>query len=95
MICRHCGTEIADKALICYRCGAATTDPVRKPAEIRTRRSGLFSLVVMVLLVLLGLFLGQAGRTMADSRGHLLETMAAICLVAALALLLARVLRRR
>ena len=31
MNCRNCGTEIADKALICFRCGAATTDPVRKP----------------------------------------------------------------
>ena len=27
MICRNCGTEIADKALICYRCGTATTEP--------------------------------------------------------------------
>ena len=95
MICRNCGIEIADKAIVCYRCGTATRDPVRKPADIRTRRSGLFSLVVMVLLVLLGLFLGQAGRTMTDSRGHWLEMMAGICLVAALALLLARILRRR
>ena len=34
MICRHCGTDIADKALICYRCGNATTEPrVKPPAE--------------------------------------------------------------
>jgi hypothetical protein len=34
MTCRHCGTEIAAKALICYRCGKATTDPrVTPPAE--------------------------------------------------------------
>ena len=26
MRCRFCETEIADKALICYRCGKATTD---------------------------------------------------------------------
>jgi hypothetical protein len=31
MTCRHCGTEIAAKALICYRCGKATTDPRVKP----------------------------------------------------------------
>ena len=31
MNCRSCGTEIADKALICFRCGAATSDPVRQP----------------------------------------------------------------
>ena len=28
MICRKCGTEIAAKALICYRCGTATTEPL-------------------------------------------------------------------
>lgn len=27
MRCRFCDTEIAAKALICYRCGRATTDP--------------------------------------------------------------------
>lgn len=31
MLCRSCGTEIADNALICFRCGAATTEPVRQP----------------------------------------------------------------
>ena len=44
MICKHCGTEIADKALICYRCGNATTEPrIKPPAESplfeRPRRS--------------------------------------------------------
>jgi hypothetical protein len=29
MQCRQCGTEIAEKAIVCFRCGAATTDPVR------------------------------------------------------------------
>src|SRR5262245_7001100 len=34
MTCRNCGTEIAAKALICYRCGKATTDPrIKPPAE--------------------------------------------------------------
>jgi len=34
MTCRNCGTEIAEKALICYRCGKATTDPrVKPPAD--------------------------------------------------------------
>jgi len=32
VICRHCGIEIADKALICYRCGTATTEAKFKPA---------------------------------------------------------------
>ena len=95
MICRNCGTEIADKAIICYRCGTATTDPVRKPAAVRPRRSGLFSVVGIAALALLGLFLGQAGRTMGPGQGGLLETVAAICVGAALVILVVRIVRRR
>ena len=32
MICSNCGTEIAEKALICYRCGQATFVAKRAPA---------------------------------------------------------------
>jgi hypothetical protein len=38
MQCRNCGIEIADKALICYRCGTATTEAKYKPVPITTRR---------------------------------------------------------
>ena len=38
MQCRHCGIEIADKALICYRCGTATTEAKFKPAPPKPRR---------------------------------------------------------
>lgn len=31
MRCRFCETEIADKALICYRCGRPTADPKVAP----------------------------------------------------------------
>jgi len=56
MICKYCGTEIADKALICYRCGNATTEPrVKPPAEgplfDRPRRSRI-PVVIVVLIVL-------------------------------------------
>ena len=59
MNCAHCGTEIADKALICYRCGHATTEPrIKPPAEgslfERPRRSRLPS-VAIVLLILVAL----------------------------------------
>ncbi len=64
MRCRNCGTDIADKALICYKCGAPTTDAKYQPAEIRASgrgRSGLLaSVLALVLLVLLALFLGRA-----------------------------------
>ncbi len=55
MICRHCGTEIADKALICYRCGAATTDPQFKP---HVPKRGLPWLALLIVLALLALIVG-------------------------------------
>jgi hypothetical protein len=30
--CESCGREIADKAIVCYRCGAPTAIPERRPA---------------------------------------------------------------
>ncbi len=39
MICTSCGTEIADKALVCYRCGQATSEPKVKPGAPAARRS--------------------------------------------------------
>ena len=62
MKCRHCGTEIADKALICFRCGAATTDPVYSaPAAARrgSRGSLTATVLALVLLVLLALYMGR------------------------------------
>ena len=59
MICRHCGTEIADKAIVCYRCGAGTTEPVRKAVEIRRRRSPLVAVVVVLILLVLAFFLAR------------------------------------
>jgi hypothetical protein len=38
MQCRNCGIDIADKALICYRCGTATTEAKFKPVPLKTRR---------------------------------------------------------
>lgn len=61
MICRRCGTEIADNALICYRCGAATTAPRVTPAPGRPRRgSRAPAAVALVLLLLAGLYMTQA-----------------------------------
>jgi hypothetical protein len=37
MKCRQCGTDIAEKALICYRCGTATTEAKFKPVPIGRR----------------------------------------------------------
>jgi len=60
MICAHCGTEIAEKALICYRCGNATTEPRIKPPEAgslferpRRKRLPIVALVILIVLALL------------------------------------------
>jgi hypothetical protein len=96
MKCRQCGTEIADKAIVCYRCGTATTDPVRRPARIRQRGGGLLPVVAFVVLLLLGLYLGMAGRSMGPGpEATRLETIAAVLVVAALVSLVIRIIRRR
>lgn len=53
MNCRQCGTEIAEKALICYKCGAATTDPVHQPPSGARPRSRLAFIVTFIALLLL------------------------------------------
>jgi uncharacterized membrane protein len=69
MICRNCGTEIADKALICYRCGTATTEPRVAPPSAASRpgapRYSLLTVVVL-LVVLVGLVTSLAA---ADRHG--------------------------
>jgi hypothetical protein len=64
MICKHCGTEIADKALICYRCGNATTEPrVKPPSEgplFEPPHRSRASVVAIVLLILLALLVAWA-----------------------------------
>lgn len=95
MVCRHCGTEIADKAIICFRCGASTTDPVRRPATVRPRRGRLFEIVVLVMLVLLGLFVGQAGQVVEVPLGPAATLAIGVGIAFAIVILLVRIVRRR
>lgn len=64
MQCRSCGAEIADKALICYRCGTATTEakyqPYKKPSNRMLSMPVLAGLAA--LLVLLAWFLLHSGN---------------------------------
>jgi hypothetical protein len=59
MQCRYCKTEIADNALICYRCGKATSDPRVKPPsegsifEHRRRRSPWIIVLILVIMAIL------------------------------------------
>jgi hypothetical protein len=58
MKCRSCGTEIAANALICYKCGTATSEPRVQPPAARPRRSAGFWLGVIAL----GLALAAVAR---------------------------------
>jgi predicted amidophosphoribosyltransferase len=49
MTCRSCGAEIADKALVCYRCGAPTADAKYKPPPRRARSSPILMLRVLIV----------------------------------------------
>ena len=93
MQCRQCGTEIADRAIVCYRCGAATTDPVRRPVPVKRTRSPLLSFVVLALLLLIALYQGYAFRTAADPEPW--QMYAGIAAAVAAAILLLRVVLRR
>jgi uncharacterized membrane protein YvbJ len=55
MKCRECGTEIADKALICFRCGASVQEAVHKPYVAQKKKRPLIVYVIFVLLVLIAL----------------------------------------
>jgi peptidoglycan/LPS O-acetylase OafA/YrhL len=93
MQCRNCGTEIAEKAIVCYRCGAATTDPVRKPVTVRPRSNPLWSFAAITILLLAALYLGQASRTAADPERW--QTAAGVLVGAAIVVLVLRLVRRR
>lgn len=58
MKCRECGTDIAEKALICFRCGASVEEPVTKPyLAKKTKRPlvvyGVFAILVLIALLMM------------------------------------------
>ena len=53
MKCRECGTEIAEKALICFRCGASVQEAVHKPYAAPKKTRPLIVYVIFAILVLL------------------------------------------
>lgn len=60
MICKNCGTEIADKALVCFRCGSATFEAKVKPGRVTKPRSRIPALIALIILILAALFMSQA-----------------------------------
>jgi hypothetical protein len=84
MICRKCGTEIAAKALICYRCGTATTEPQFKPAAPKGSSASLIAtLLALAVLVSVAAYLG---RTAAGETPRLLSWVAVAAAVVIVAL---------
>ena len=68
MTCKHCGTEIAEKALICFKCGQATTAPrVKPPAEesiFAHRQKGRTPLIIgAIIIVVLAVAILYVGLT--------------------------------
>lgn len=61
MQCRSCGTEIAANALICYRCGAATSEPKIAPPAVRPRRHRWLPAGLLLAALLAAVALREAG----------------------------------
>lgn len=55
MKCKQCGTEIADKALICFRCGAGVDEPVTRPYVASKKRRPVLVYIVFVVLIVLAI----------------------------------------
>jgi uncharacterized membrane protein YvbJ len=92
MTCKKCGTEIADKALVCYKCGTATTDPVFKPPA--PRRAGSTSVLVTSLAALLLLLVAVVFLSRTPSDGTRVVTWV-VAGVAVLIIILRAYARRR
>ena len=92
MQCRNCGTEIADKAIVCYRCGVGTTDPIRKPAPLPSSRTGppMVAGVVPLVLALVALAGAQPSGYPRE-----MDAAAAILAVVGVLILITRAVRRR
>jgi len=52
--CRSCSAEIDAKAIVCYRCGAPTTDPATLRPARREASGSRATLWVVLAVVLMG-----------------------------------------
>ena len=57
MKCRNCSAEIAEKAIVCYRCGTPTADLVEVPRHAPPRARGRFLLIIVLVVVVLAIAL--------------------------------------
>jgi len=84
MQCRSCGAEIADKALICYKCGTATTEAKYQPAALPkgSSRSGLLpTMIALALLVAVALYVERISSAGSQQWVTYLAVAAAVIIV--------------
>jgi hypothetical protein len=89
--CRHCGTEISDKAIVCFRCGESTAaGAAERPAARRpAAQPAWLALTALLVLVAGGLFMARAASgQLPASVSYTVAALAAVVLVW-------RILRRR
>jgi len=57
--CRSCGAEIAEKAIVCYRCGTPTAIPQSTPPPVRRRagRPAWIAVVIILAIIAAGVWL--------------------------------------
>jgi hypothetical protein len=84
MQCRNCGIEIADKALICYKCGAATTEATHQPLATSRSASSRLGLVVSVVLLVLLVALAVYTSSSTDGEISMFLPWAAVALAVAI-----------
>jgi hypothetical protein len=53
MTCGSCGVKIADKAIVCYRCGAPTAIPAAPPSTRQATGGSKAALVMALVLAVL------------------------------------------
>ena len=51
MICKSCQTEIADKAIVCYRCGTPTAAPAARRSQPRPRVAGRIRWAALAIFI--------------------------------------------
>ena len=92
MICQDCGTEISDKAIVCFRCGRSTSAPA--PERVAPgRRAGTQPLWLAVTALLV---LAAGGLYMATAAAGRVPPSLSYTVAALAAVVLAwRILRRK
>jgi hypothetical protein len=83
--CRACGAEIADKAIVCYRCGTPTAVPV--PAKTAAPASSrpwflVILAIVMAVVTVVAARMWPDFRTMVSIVGGLVAVVLAALAVA-------------